>query len=96
MKIYLSYSINRKPIACLLHDIMTDVGPNAALHSNQINAFHLYDTATVILALNVCLVPCAAASGCAHLYLFIVYLLIRPFVPQMICQFKWSGLFECV
>lgn len=26
VKIYLSYSSNRKPIACLLYDIMTDVG----------------------------------------------------------------------
>lgn len=41
MKIYLSYSTNRKPIACLLYDIMTDVGANVALHSNQINAFLL-------------------------------------------------------
>lgn len=37
MKIYLRYSINRKPIACLLHDIMTDVGAKVAPHSNQID-----------------------------------------------------------
>jgi len=43
MKIYLSYSTNRKPIACLLHDTKTDVRANVALHSNLINAFLLIE-----------------------------------------------------
>lgn len=90
MKIYLSYSINRKPIACLLHDIMTDVGANVALHSNQID-FSLYATVAVIVPLvlhsNVSFEPwvaSAAALGCSHLCLLIV-------CARLACAFvSWS------
>lgn len=50
VKIYLSYSINRKPIACLLRDIMTDVAAKVTLHFNQIDV-SLRPAGTVIVPL---------------------------------------------
>lgn len=64
MKIYLSYSTNRKPIACLLRDIMTDARANVALHFNQI------DAAAAIHTVAVCIYVCfelRAASAAALL-----------------------------
>lgn len=50
VKIYLSYSINREPIACLLRDIMTDVAAKVALHFNQMDV-SLRPAGTVIVPL---------------------------------------------
>lgn len=54
ISIYLSYSINRKPIACLLCNIKTDVGSNMTLHHNQIDAFLWAATATDNVMLRRC------------------------------------------
>lgn len=99
VKIYLSYSTNRKPIACLLHDIMTDVRANAALHSNQIDAFSGYAIVAVVLALvthvnarSESWVASAAASGCAHICVCSPCACWRTFVCQLICAFGANAL----
>lgn len=96
MKIHHIYPTNRKPIACLLHGIMTDVGENVVLHSNQINAFllslsllHLQCTLQCSLSLEqLRQLPWVAR----HLRLLIVYMPACTLVCLLICAFNMNVL----
>lgn len=100
MKIYLSYSINRKPIACLLQDIMTDVRANASLHFYSMN-ISLYASVVSIVELithsNAYCEPWVAAATAAalgsHLCLHCVH--NDKYVCQFICRFNLNMFMWC-